>query len=102
MLPKFRLSENRAAALLHYVDSVMELICHFVGTTTIFLSLVILVWGASWTFAFLHSVYPFSGSVFKIFTNFELYLIYADLIVSAVAILIGAFRIIRRGLEATK
>jgi hypothetical protein len=69
------------------------------ATTFIFTSFVTLVWLASCTFSFLHSVHPFSDDACRLFETMESLFIRIDAALSGVVLLRGlwlyVFNIIR-------
>ncbi len=102
MLWEYLLFAARAREFRQYVKSLIELICHLVGATVLFLTLVALAWGMSWWVASLQAVHPFSTQLKEFFALIELYLVYGDSLLCATVISVGAYRIVMRGLEATK
>lgn len=102
MLWEYILFAVRTREFRQYVKSVIELIFHFVGSTVLFLTLVVLAWGMSWGVASLQAAHPFSTQLQNFFNLVELYLVYGDSLLFASVISVGAYRIIMKGWEATK
>ena len=77
----------------------LQLVGHMAATTFIFTSFVTLVWLASCTFSFLHSVHPFSDDACRLFETMESLFIRIDAALSGVVLLRGlwlyVFNIIR-------
>src|SRR5262245_19767131 len=73
---------------------VLRLVCHLAITSLVFLALTTLVLIVSWTFHFMHSVYPFPDDVFRLLDRVEILLIYADVAVSGIVLLYGLWRYI--------
>lgn len=67
--------------------SALRLVTHLATTSLVFLALITLVWIVSWTFHFMHSVYPFSASAFRLLDRVEILLVYVDVVVSGIVLL---------------
>ena len=70
-------------------SSVRRLIGHLAATTLVFVVFVLLVWIASWTFSFVHSIHPFPNDVFKLLVKLEIILVYFDAAASGAVLLYG-------------
>jgi len=77
-----------------YVGTIHDLIGHLVGTGIIFAAFFAIVWLASFVLNYLNSIYPFPAQILEFIKNFELYLIYGDSIVCALALLLTAWNFI--------
>ena len=66
--------------------SAVRLVAHLATTSLVFLALITLVWIVSWTFHFMHSVYPFSHEAFRLLDRLEILLVYADVVVSGIVL----------------
>lgn len=73
-----------------YVATINDLIGHLLGTAIVFVSFFAIVWLASFALNFLNSIYPFPARILKFIETSELYLIYGDSLVCALALLLTA------------
>ena len=62
--------------------------------TLIFLVILFFAWALSFAFKYLNSLSPFPLEVAKLFSEFEIGLFYADVILSGVVLLVGVLRFI--------
>lgn len=85
-----------------YWWSVMALIGHLIGTALIFTALFSIGWLVSLALHALHRYHPFPEEIFKFVTKIELYLVYADTVVSAVVLIAGMVRFCRQLLEVER
>ncbi|MEO8002232.1 MAG: hypothetical protein ABI644_10175 [Arenimonas sp.] len=76
-------------------QSSLNLIGHLAGTAVIFSSFLGIVWSVSWLLAYLNSIHAFPKVIYGILTNFEVYLVYADIAVCGYVVLAGAWRFCR-------
>ncbi len=72
--------------------SVVGLITHLLGTTVIFLALIILGWFISVFFSWLNGIHPFPDEIFSFITAVELILIYLDTLICAIVLIVGMWR----------
>jgi len=81
----------RSALRRRHGLSVVRLVTHLATTSLVFLALITLVWIVSWTFHFMHSVYPFPDEAFRLLDRLEMLLIYADVVMSGIVLLDGVW-----------
>lgn len=70
----------------------LSLIGHLIGTAVIFTALFTIGWLVSVTLHALHRYHPFPEEIFRFVTKIELYLVYADSVVSGIVLLAGMVR----------
>lgn len=75
-----------------YWWSVLSLVGHLIGTAVIFTALFTIGWLVSVTLHALHRYHPFPDEIFRFVTKIELYLVYADSVVSGIVLLAGMVR----------
>jgi hypothetical protein len=73
-------------------NSVRVLVGHLIATSIIFSLLFAIAWALSWLLACLDSLHSFPPDMYELIKRMEIWLIYADAIISAAALLFGAFR----------
>ena len=69
--------------------SALRLVSHLAMTSLLFLALITLVWIVSWTFHFMHSLYPFPEAAFQLLDGAKIVLVYLDVTVSGIVMLNG-------------
>ena len=75
--------------------SAWQLLGHLSVGTLIFLVILFLAWALSFAFKYLNSLSsPFPLEIAKLFSEFEIGLFYADVIVSGVVLLVGVLRFV--------
>lgn len=79
--------------------AVFSLIGHLAGTAVIFVSLITLGWGISFIMHALNEAHHFPEEILNVFTKFELYLTYLDIILCSIFLFAGARRFYRDVLE---
>jgi|GEM_PF-3163488 len=74
-----------------YVGTVLRLLGHLLSTGIVFVSYFFLIWCVYVALYFLNSIHPFPSRILEFVENFELYLIYGDSVICAMALLVAAF-----------
>lgn len=92
-------SHGKSPPKKRYIDFLLALIGHLLGTAVIFVSFFIICWAVSWLLHFVHSVHPFPNEIFVVITKFELGVVYTDMFLCAFLLLGGAFRLIKEGMD---
>ena len=72
--------------------SAWRLLGHLSVGTLIFLVILFFAWALSFAFKYSNSLSPFPLEIAKLFSEFEIGLFYADVIVSGVVLLVGVLR----------
>lgn len=85
-----------------YWWSVLSLMGHLLATAVIFTSLFTIGWLVSVVLHALHRYHPFPDEMFKFVTRIELYLIYADSVLSGIALLVGMVRFCKQVMEVER
>ncbi|WP_129774954.1 hypothetical protein [Peristeroidobacter soli] len=80
----------------------MALVGHLVGAAFIFTALFATGWLVSVVLHALHRHHPFPDEIFKLITELELYLVYADAAFSAVVLIGGMVHFCRQVLEVRR
>jgi hypothetical protein len=78
-----------------FTGSVIDFLGHVIGSTMIFLVIVLLGWLVSVAIHSLHEIHHFSAELLMLFTDFELYLGYVDLGLFALFLTIATARFLR-------
>ena len=78
-----------------FLQCVLNLIGHLVGSSILFVSFIALGWFISVFYFWLNGVHPFPDNVSIFITKCELYLVYADAVLCGTVILVGACRFIK-------
>jgi hypothetical protein len=86
---RMRVQHPDLARRPHNESPIWQLVGHLVATTLVFVVFVLLVWVASWTFSFVHSIHPFPDDVFRLLVRLEIILIYVDAVTSGAVLLYG-------------
>ena len=76
-------------------EAILKLIGHAIGGAGLFVSLAALAWGLGWAVAQLHRIHPFSDSVLRLLHGAEVGILYLDIALSAIVLLVGAYRFVR-------
>lgn len=85
-----------------YWWSVMTLVGHLLGTAVIFIALFTIGWLVSVALHALHRYHPFPAEIFKFVTKIELYLVYADSVVSGIVLIAGMVRFCKQLMEVER
>lgn len=85
-----------------YWWSVMTLVGHLLGTAVIFTALFSIGWLVSVALHALHRYHPFPDEIFKFVTKIELYLVYADSVVSGIVLIAGMVRFCKQVVEVER
>ena len=85
-----------------YWWSVMSLVGHLIGTALIFTALFSVGWLVSVVLHTLHRHHPFPEEIFRFVTKIELYLVYADAVLSAVVLIAGMVRFCKQVVEVER
>lgn len=78
------------------------MIGHLVGTAVIFTALFSIGWLVSVALHALHKMHPFPPQIFDLVTKMEVYLVYADTVVSGIVLLAGMWRFCRDVVEVER
>jgi hypothetical protein len=82
-----------------YWWSVLSLAGHLLGAAIVFTSLFTIGWLVSVVLHALHRYHPFPDEMFEFATEIELYMVYADTVLTAVVLLVGMVRFGKRVME---
>jgi hypothetical protein len=77
-----------------FLESIVVLLFHLLGTTVIFVSLIALTWVTSWVPARLNEIHPFPVEILPILHRFEIGLTYFDQGLCAILLFAGAWRFV--------
>ncbi|HEY0681020.1 MAG TPA: hypothetical protein VGD45_01690 [Steroidobacter sp.] len=80
----------------------MTLVGHLLGTAVIFTALFSIGWLVSVALHALHRYHPFPDEIFKFVTKIELYLVYADSVVSGIVLIAGMVRFCKQVVEVER
>lgn len=85
-----------------YWRSVLSLVGHLLGTAFIFTALFTIGWLVSVALHALHRYHPFPEEIFSFVSKIELYLVYADSVLSGIVLLAGMVRFCRQLIEVER
>ncbi len=80
---------------ISFLQSVLNLIGHLVGSSILFVSFIALGWFVSLFYHWLDGMHAFPDNVSVFITKCELYLVYADAVLCGTVIFVGACRFIK-------
>ena len=75
-----------------YIDSLLILLGHLVGTTLIFGSFFVLIWLLSYLLSWLHGIHQFPQEIFEVIQKIELGAIYVDAGLCVVVLIAGMLK----------
>jgi hypothetical protein len=76
-------------------EAVIKLIGHAIGGAILFAALALLSWALGWAVATLHAVHPFNDTVLRLLHSTEVGILYLDIGLSAIVLLVGAYRFVK-------
>ena len=76
-------------------EAIIKLVGHAIGGAFLFTALALLSWSLGWAVATLHKIHPFSDSVLRLLHGAEVGILYLDVALSAIVLLVGAYRFIK-------
>jgi hypothetical protein len=82
-----------------FLESLIALIMHLVGTGVVFVALFAVTWAASWILSWLLSVHPLPEDVMGPIHLFEKGLIYLDFAVCTIMLVSGGWRFCKEVFE---
>lgn len=85
-----------------YWWSVLSLLGHLLGTAVIFTALFTIGWLVSVVLHALHRYHPFPDEIFRFVSKMELYLVYADSLLSGVVLVAGMIRFCKQLMEVER
>jgi len=85
-----------------YWWSVLSLVGHFFGTAVIFTALFTIGWLVSLVLHALHRHHPFPLEIFKFVSRMELYLVYADSLLTIIVLIAGMVRFCKQLIEVER
>jgi hypothetical protein len=75
---------------------------HLLGTAVIFTALFSIGWLVSVVLHALHRYHPFPDEIFRFVTKIELYLVYADAVLSGIVLIAGMIRFCKQLVEVER
>jgi hypothetical protein len=75
---------------------------HLLGTAVIFTALFTIGWLVSVVLHALHRYHPFPDEIFRFVTKIELYLVYADSLLSGIVLIAGMTRFCKQLMEVER
>lgn len=76
--------------------AVAHLVGHVFGGAVLFLAVACVSWGLGYSVEYLNSIHPFPPTVLKLLHNFEIGLLWADVLLSGSVILYGVWHFLRQ------
>lgn len=80
---------------LGFRAATMMLLGHMAGSAIIFSAFALVAWGLGFGVHFLHTKHPFPDEVLHVLHNVELWMLYADIGLSSIVLIVGAYRFIK-------
>lgn len=88
--------EARNARQQGFFTAVLHLVGHVMGGAVLFLAVACVSWGLGYAVEHLHRIHPFPATVLKLLHNFEIGLLWADVLLSGSVILYGVWHFLRQ------
>lgn len=78
-----------------YVQSIIRLLGHLIGTAIIFSSFFVIGWAVSVLLHWLHHISPFPQEIFDIVVMIEVWVFYLDAAACAIVIIAGLWKFVK-------
>lgn len=88
--------DDRQSSKHGFWGAVLHLIGHIIGGAVLFISVACVTWGLGFALAKMNELHPFPGPVLSLLHNFEIGLLLADALLSAIVVLYGIWQFLRQ------
>lgn len=78
-----------------FIQSVLNLIGHLVGSGILFVSFYAIGWGISYLIHWFDAIHKLPPEISIFISKFELWIIYADAVLCSMVIIVGAWRFVK-------